>query len=110
LSSLLWLPAPEEQKPLPILGRHAHGVIGPRVALAGEVVFEIHPTIDACIQLRNEHKLVADLIDRIELRVHPLVLELTGKKTPATGLESKFSVYFAAALAIVVGAALCAIA
>jgi 2-methylcitrate dehydratase PrpD len=33
------------------------------------------------------------------------VLELTGKKTPQTGLESKFSVYFAAALAIVRGSA-----
>ena len=39
------------------------------------------------------------------MRVHPLVLELTGKKTPQTGLESKFSVYFAAALAIVDGSA-----
>ena len=65
----------------------------------------IHPTIDACIQLRNEHGLTADAIERIDLRVHPLVLELTGKKTPQTGLESKFSVYFAAALAIVRGSA-----
>ena len=65
----------------------------------------IHPAIDACVQLRNEHHLTADQIDRIDLRVHPLVLELTGKKTPATGLESKFSVYFAAALAIVRGSA-----
>jgi 2-methylcitrate dehydratase PrpD len=65
----------------------------------------IHPTIDACIQLRNEHRLTADAIDRIDLRVHPLVLELTGKRTPTTGLESKFSVYFAAALAIVAGSA-----
>lgn len=65
----------------------------------------IHPAIDACIQLRNEHKLTADQIERIDLRVHPLVLELTGKKTPQTGLESKFSVYFAAAIAIVQGSA-----
>jgi 2-methylcitrate dehydratase PrpD len=65
----------------------------------------IHPTIDACIQLRREHRLAAEFIERIDLRVHPLVLELTGKKTPATGLESKFSVYFAAALAIVAGSA-----
>ena len=65
----------------------------------------IHPTIDACIQLRNEHRLSADAIDRIDLRVHPLVLELTGKKTPTTALETKFSVYFSAALAIVVGSA-----
>ena len=65
----------------------------------------IHPAIDACIQLRNQHKLAAGDIERIDLAVHPLVLELTGKKTPQTGLESKFSVYFAAALAIVRGSA-----
>jgi 2-methylcitrate dehydratase PrpD len=65
----------------------------------------IHPTIDACIQLRNEHRLTAEQIERIDLGVHPLVLELTGKKTPQTGLESKFSVYFAAALAVVRGSA-----
>jgi 2-methylcitrate dehydratase PrpD len=65
----------------------------------------IHPAIDACVQLRREHTLTADQIARIDLRVHPLVLELTGKKAPQTGLESKFSVYFAAALAIVKGSA-----
>ena len=37
--------------------------------------------------------------------MHPLVLELTGKTAPQTGLESKFSVYFAAAIAIVRGSA-----
>ena len=42
---------------------------------------------------------------RIDLGVHPLVLELTGKKTPQTGLETKFSVYFAAAMAVVRGSA-----
>ena len=65
----------------------------------------IHPTIDACIQLRNQYKLTAGQIDRVELKVHPLVLELTGVKTPQTGLEGKFSVYFAAAVAIIEGAA-----
>lgn len=64
----------------------------------------IHPTIDGCIQLRRENRLTGDEIDRIELRVHPLVLELTAKKTPQTGLEGKFSVYHAAAAAIVEGA------
>ena len=49
--------------------------------------------------------MTASQIERVDLRVHPLVLELTGKKTPQTGLESKFSVYFAAALAIVQGSA-----
>jgi len=65
----------------------------------------IHPTLDACIQLRNQYKLTADRIERVELKVHPLVLELTGKKTPQTGLEGKFSVYYAAAVALLQGAA-----
>jgi len=64
-----------------------------------------HPAIDGCIQLRNEHKLKAGDIESIALKVHPLVLELTGKKTPQTGLESKFSVYHSSAVAIIYGAA-----
>jgi 2-methylcitrate dehydratase PrpD len=64
-----------------------------------------HPAIDGCIQLRNEHGLKAADIESIALRVHPLVIELTGKKTPQTGLEGKFSVYHSCAVAIVHGAA-----
>ncbi len=63
----------------------------------------IHPTIDACIQLRKEHALDSADIARVELRVHPLVLELTGKKTPMKGLEGKFSVYHSAAVALLRG-------
>jgi 2-methylcitrate dehydratase PrpD len=65
----------------------------------------IHPAIDGCIQLRNEHKLAPDAIESIALKVHPLVLELTGKKTPQAGLEGKFSVYHSVAAAIIHGAA-----
>ena len=65
----------------------------------------IHPIIDACVQLRNEHKLTGSQIVAITARVHPLVLELTGKKTPQTGLEGKFSVYHSAAAGILFGAA-----
>jgi 2-methylcitrate dehydratase PrpD len=65
----------------------------------------MHPTIDGCIQLRRQYQFTPDQVDRVELRVHPLVLELTGKKTPQTGLEGKFSIYHAAAAAIVEGAA-----
>jgi len=63
----------------------------------------IHPTIDACIQLRNDHSLRASEIERVELRVHPLVLELTAKRTPTRGLEGKFSVYHSAAVALLRG-------
>ena len=65
----------------------------------------IHPIIDACIQLRNQHGLNPADIVRVEAKVHPLVLELTGKKTPQVGLEGKFSVYHSAAVAIIHGAA-----
>src|SRR4051812_391874 len=63
----------------------------------------IHPIIDGCIQLCNEHKLSAANIESVALKVHPLVLELTGKKTPQVGLEGKFSVYHSAAVAIIHG-------
>jgi 2-methylcitrate dehydratase PrpD len=64
-----------------------------------------HPAIDGCIQLRNEHGLRAEDIESIALKVHPLVLELTGKRSPRTGLEAKFSVYHSTAVAVIHGAA-----
>jgi len=65
----------------------------------------IHPTIDGCLQLRKEQGFSGDQIEAVELRVHPLVLELTGKTRPRTGLEGKFSVYHAAAVSLVRGRA-----
>jgi 2-methylcitrate dehydratase PrpD len=44
-------------------------------------------------------------VDRIELRVHSLVLELTGKKEPADGLQGKFSVYHGCAAGLIFGRA-----
>jgi 2-methylcitrate dehydratase PrpD len=64
----------------------------------------MHPTIDGCIQLRDQTHFAPADVTSVDLRVHPLVLELTGKKTPQTGLEGKFSIYYAAAVAIVDGA------
>ncbi|HEY2435090.1 MAG TPA: MmgE/PrpD family protein [Vicinamibacterales bacterium] len=65
----------------------------------------LHPSIDACLQLRLEYRLTPEQIAHVDLAVHPLVLELTGKHAPQTGLEGKFSVYFAAAVALASGAA-----
>jgi len=65
----------------------------------------VHPVIDGCIQLRNRDRLTADMIDRIEVSVHPRVMLVTAIKDPKTGLEAKFSVYHAAAVALVDGAA-----
>jgi len=64
----------------------------------------IHPSIDACSQLR-EQGVTAENLERLDLKVHHLVLELTGKKTPKDGLEGKFSVYHGCACGIVYGQA-----
>ena len=64
----------------------------------------LHPILDAAIQLQRANKLDIDKIDHVALKIHPNVLELTGKKTPADGLESKFSVYHATAVALIEGA------
>lgn len=63
----------------------------------------IHPAIDGCIQLRNEFNLKIEDIARIDLKVHPLVLELTGRRAPQAGLEGKFSIYHSCAAAILLG-------
>ena len=65
----------------------------------------IHPAIDGCVQLRNAHGLTADQIEKVTLKVHSLVLELTGKKAPADGLQSKFSVYHSCAVGLIFGQA-----
>jgi 2-methylcitrate dehydratase PrpD len=44
-------------------------------------------------------------VERIELKVHSLVLELTGKKEPADGLQAKFSVYHGCAAGLTFGRA-----
>jgi 2-methylcitrate dehydratase PrpD len=61
----------------------------------------VHAAIDGCIQLSKEHDLKGDEIEHVELTVNPIVLELTAKREPTTGLEGKFSVFHAAAVAIV---------
>jgi 2-methylcitrate dehydratase PrpD len=65
----------------------------------------VHGVIDGCIQLREEHGVQPGSIECVDLKVPPLVLELTGKTEPQTGLEGKFSVFHAAAAAIIYGAA-----
>jgi 2-methylcitrate dehydratase PrpD len=57
------------------------------------------------VQVRDEVHPTVQMIERVELVVHPLVLELTGKRTPRNGLESKFSVYHACAAALLFGKA-----
>ena len=68
----------------------------------GEV---IHPAIKGCVQLRNEHKLKLADIARIDLKVHPLVIELCSRRDPKSGLEGKFSIFHSCAAAILLNEA-----
>jgi aconitate decarboxylase len=68
----------------------------------------VHPIIDGCIQLHEQLQAKGENISSIRsvhLRVHPLVLELTGKKTPRDGLQAKFSVFHGGAVGLLLGRA-----
>ena len=64
----------------------------------------IHPIIDGAAQLRGQGMKAED-VERVELRVHPLVVELTGKKEPQDGLQGKFSFYHGFAAGLIFGRA-----
>lgn len=67
-----------------------------------------HPAIDGCIQLAYDigqrGDSIAD-IEKVEQRVHPLVIELTSKRKPKDGLEAKFSVFHGCAAGFLYGKA-----
>ena len=67
-----------------------------------------HPAIDGCIQLRREMEekgLDVDDVETVNARVHPLVVELTSKRSPKDGLEGKFSVFHGCAIGLLYGKA-----
>ncbi|MEB3103609.1 MmgE/PrpD family protein [Ferviditalea candida] len=64
-----------------------------------------HPAIDGAVRIRNKHSILPEQVASIELEVHPLVEELTGKTNPQTGLEGKFSVYHCTAVGLIDGKA-----
>jgi 2-methylcitrate dehydratase PrpD len=64
-----------------------------------------HPTIDAAIQIHDEHHPVPEQIEAVRLRVAPLVLDLCNQQNITKGLQGKFSVYHGAAVGLVRGKA-----
>ena len=67
-----------------------------------------HPAIDGCIQLyyaMQSSGLKVEQIQKVEAKVHPLVIELTSKRTPKDGLEGKFSVFHGGAVGLLYGKA-----
>jgi 2-methylcitrate dehydratase PrpD len=65
----------------------------------------LHPALDAMIALRGERVRTPAEIERVELAVHPFAVRITGLTDPETGLQSKFSIYHAAAAAYLDGRA-----
>ena len=59
----------------------------------------LHPILDAMVALGERRALAPDAIARIEARVHPIAVRITGLGDPKTGLQSKFSIYHASAVA-----------
>src|SRR5262245_61341173 len=59
----------------------------------------LHPAIDAMVALASKSPHTLAEIERVELRVHPFAVSITGAADPKTGLQSKFSIYHAAAVA-----------
>lgn len=64
-----------------------------------------HASIDAAVMARDGGKLDTDAIERIDVDVHPLVLELMNRAEPRVGLEGKFSVQHAITAGLIDGAA-----
>ncbi len=65
----------------------------------------LHPLIDAIVALRDREAIDPASVSEIGLRVHPLVLAITGVVEPSTGLQSKFSTLHSAAVALIDGTA-----
>lgn len=62
-----------------------------------------HAVIDGCLRLRKASGYDAAEIKQIGLKVSPVTVKLAGNGRPTTGLEAKFSVQHAAALALLNG-------
>ena len=63
-----------------------------------------HQIIDAAIALRRDFA-SAEEIERIDVLVHPIVLDVMKNVEPRTGLEAKFSAYHCAAIGYLDGVA-----
>ena len=63
----------------------------------------VHPAIDGCSQLQRSYRPDPEAIVAVRLRVAPLVLDLCNKRDLRRALQSKYSIYHAAAIGLVRG-------
>jgi 2-methylcitrate dehydratase PrpD len=60
----------------------------------------IHPLIDACLEISQQHALDRGQLRAVNIYVHPRAVELAGRKHPVDAIAGRFSLYHAAALAL----------
>ena len=63
-----------------------------------------HPAIDGIINLRERAGIRPEDVEAIEAEVNRMVPDVTGKQSPVTGLDGKFSIYHCIAAGLVDGA------
>jgi 2-methylcitrate dehydratase PrpD len=63
----------------------------------------VHPAIDGCSQIRERDRPEPMQIESIDLKVAPLVLDLCNKRELTRALQSKYSIFHAAAIGLVRG-------
>lgn len=63
----------------------------------------LHPAIDAVIALRDLIAIDPATVESLRVHVHPMAVRITGVVEPQTGLQSKFSIYHSAAVALIDG-------
>ena len=59
-----------------------------------------HAPINAAQLLRSEHRIDPNMIDSVEVRVHPSLYSICNIEEPKTGLEGKFSLRATTAMAL----------
>ena len=65
----------------------------------------VHPVIEGLLLLKRAHSFEAEEIEQIMAEVAPLALSVTANPAPENGQKAKFSLHYAAALAVLFGQA-----
>jgi len=65
----------------------------------------LHPVIDALLELRTQHELRAEAIERVTVRGHPLLRQRTDRKRPRSGREAAVSLQHTVAVCLIYGRA-----
>jgi 2-methylcitrate dehydratase PrpD len=64
----------------------------------------VHPAIDACLEVAEQLE-DSSKLEAVHLKVHPLALELTGRRDPTTPVEAQISLFHWAAACLIQRAA-----